>query len=106
MSEKQEEPRTEVYGFTTAAMEHLLGNGEGIEEKDRVPIDVDGENPEVSRLIIELMSACPQPHWEAIVDVPEGADVNTKMYATVHMSEPMWALCKKLLSKHGLDKKA
>lgn len=102
---QQEEPRTEVYGFTVSAMEHLLGNGEGIEEKDRVPIDVDSENPEVSRLIVELMSATPQPHWEAIVDVPEGADVNTKMYATVHMSEPMWALTQKLLSKHGLDKK-
>lgn len=105
MSQK-EEPRTEVYGFTAAAMEHLLGDGSGITEKDRVPIDVDPENPEVSRLIIELMSASPQPHWEAIVDVPEGADVNTKMYASVFMSEPMWALTQKLLTKHGLDKKA
>lgn len=98
----EQEAKTEKYGFTQSAMEHILGNGEDIKKEDLIDINVKGDDPHVSRLIFEQMAATHQAHWHGTVTVPENADVNTKLWATVKMSEPMWHLTRRLLDKYGL----
>lgn len=97
-----DEPKTEKYGFTQTKFLHLLGPGEEFSRKDMVAIQVYGDHPEVSRMVHESMAAAPAKHWHATVTVPEKADVNTRLYSTVWMTEPLWKLNQKLFEKYGL----
>lgn len=98
----EQEARTEKYGLTQSAIEHLIGDGSDWKKDQLVDINVVGDNPQVSRLMFELMAASNQAHWHGTVTVPENADINTKLWATVKMSPDMWTLAQKLLDTHNL----
>lgn len=96
-----DEPKTEKFGFTQKKMLTILREGEDIKRSDLVPITVYGDNPDISRLVHELIAAAPPNHWYGEVKVPPGATVNTKMYSKIMMSEPCWQLTQKLIDKYG-----
>lgn len=98
----EQEACTEKYRFTTSAIEHIIGDGKNWNKEDLVDINVQGDNPQVSRLCFELMAAANQSHWYGTVTVPEKADINTKLWAQVKMSPDMWKLTQKLLDREGL----
>ncbi len=96
------EPKTERYEFTQSKLLHLLGPGGEFKKEDMIPIQCYGDEADVSRMTHEFLAAAPEKHWYAEVNVPKNVTAETRLYSTVLMTPPAWALTRKLYDMFGI----